>query len=86
MYEQIMNNFNENKENQSNWNETNRRRASDTYVPISLVVSTVAILSGLWAITTPLVNSQIEIQNRLIKLETKLELHLDYYDKHDKKQ
>ena len=51
-----------------------RRRASDTYVPISLMLSTVGILSGLWGIINPLINNQIDILNRLTKLETTVEL------------
>jgi hypothetical protein len=49
------------------------RRASDTYVPISLMVSVIAILSGLQIICTPIINNQVEIQSRLTRLEARLE-------------
>ena len=50
-----------------------RRRASDTYVPISLIVAVVGILSGLYMMVTPILNNQVEIQTRLTRLEARLE-------------
>jgi predicted PurR-regulated permease PerM len=49
------------------------RRASDTYVPISLLISGVGTIAALVAIVSPILNNTSALENRLTKIETRLE-------------
>lgn len=50
-----------------------QRRASDYYVPISLIVSSIGTIAAMVTIVTPVFETLSTLENRLTRLETRLE-------------
>lgn len=46
------------------------RRSSDWYIPVGLVVASVTTIAGVYSIVSPIVNTIIEINIKLTRLET----------------
>jgi hypothetical protein len=68
------------------------RRASDWYIPFSLVATVIGVLVGVNSLLTPLFQAMLEINVKLARLEgqverlDKLETKVDELEAHEKEQ